>query len=136
MTISFSRRLALVMGVLLPIAETIRRWGTWGYLPSLLDDYLVGAFLIYAGWRTGHDAREGQRFLAAAWAFACGIGYVSFFSHLRHIREPDPAPIPHVWVTAVIGLGWALAIFSLVASLKRLPGNAAENARAARRKPQ
>jgi hypothetical protein len=44
MTVSFSRRLALVMGVLLPIAETIRRWGTWGYLPSLLDDYLVCVF--------------------------------------------------------------------------------------------
>jgi hypothetical protein len=121
MTVTFSRRLALAVGVLLPAAETVRRWGTWQeYPPSLVDDYLAGAFLLYGAWRSGRDAREGQRYLAAAWAFTCGMGYMSFFGHLKNIHAPDPAPIPHAAVTAVIGLGWALAIIALWASLRRV----------------
>jgi hypothetical protein len=121
MTTSFSRRLAFVIGALLPLAETARRWGTWReYPPSLVDDYLAGAFLLYGAWRSGRDAREGQRYLASAWAFACGMGYMSFFGHLKNIQAPDPAPIPHLAVTAIIGLGWGLAIIALWGSLRRV----------------
>ena len=117
----FSRRLAVIIGALLPLAETIRRWGSWReYPPSLLDDYLAGAFLLYGAWRSHRDEADGQRYLAAAWAFACGMGYMSFFGHLRNIEAADPAPIPHVWVVAIIGTGWLLAIISLVESLRPL----------------
>lgn len=68
--ISFSRYLAIVLGILTPLAETIRRWGTWRENPpALFDDYILGAFLLYGAWRVGKDPRSGQRFLAAAWAF-------------------------------------------------------------------
>jgi len=87
MTIQFSRRLAIVGGILAPLAETIRRWSTWQQSPAaLFDDYIIGAFLLYAAWRTGKDIRNGQRFLAAAWGFACGLGYASFFSQLDSLR--------------------------------------------------
>ena len=83
MTIEFSRRLAIVGGILAPLGETIRRWHTWQESPpNLFDDYIMGAFLLYAAWRTGKNVRSGQRFLAAAWAFACGLGYYSFFGQL------------------------------------------------------
>ena len=42
MTFTFSRRLALVFGVLLPIVETIRRWPQLGDVhmwPAWLDDF-------------------------------------------------------------------------------------------------
>ena len=122
MGLAFSRRLAIVLGVLLPIGETIRRWGTWGFWPYWLDDYIIGAFLLYAAWRSGRDARGGQRYLVAAWGFACGMGYASFFGHLKNIHQPDPAPIPHVALTAIIGAGWVLVILALAASLRGLPG--------------
>ena len=49
MTIQFSRRLAIVIGILAPVGETIRRWSTWKQdPPSLFDDYILGAFLLYA----------------------------------------------------------------------------------------
>jgi hypothetical protein len=48
MTISFSRHLALVLGVLTPVAETIRRWSTWRADPAArFDDYSLGVFLLY-----------------------------------------------------------------------------------------
>lgn len=70
MTIQFSRRLAIVAGILAPLAETIRRWSTWQQSPAnLFDDYIMGAFLLYGAWRTGRDLRSGQRVLAG------GVGF-------------------------------------------------------------
>lgn len=124
MTISFSRYLAIVLGILTPLAETIRRWGTWRQdPPALFDDYILGAFLLYGAWRVGKDARSGQRYLAAAWAFMCGMAYSSFFNQLHNISigAPDPAPIPSSWVAAIKGVGLALGVIALAVSLKKLP---------------
>lgn len=128
MTIQFSRRLAIVGGILAPLAETVRRWSTWQQSPaSLFDDYIMGAFLLYGAWRTSKDLRSGQRSLAAAWAFACGLGYYSFFGQLQSMRsgEPDPAPIASKWVLLIKGVAVALAIAALLISLKRLPDDKA-----------
>ncbi len=128
MALSLSRRLALVLGILIPIAETARRWSTWqANPPALFDDYLLGAFLLYGAWRVGKDARGGQRFLAAAWAFMCGMGYYSFFEQLHRLSlgEPDPAPISSASVALIKGVGLALAIAGLLLSLRRLPGTEA-----------
>lgn len=128
MTIQFSRRLAIVAGILAPLAETIRRWSTWQQSPAnLFDDYIMGAFLLYGAWRTGKDLRNGQRVLAAAWAFACGFGYYSFFGQLQSLRlgEADPAPISSKWVLAIKGIAFTFAIVALVVSLKRLPDDEA-----------
>jgi hypothetical protein len=124
MTISFSRYLALVLGVLTPVAETIRRWSTWrADPPALFDDYILGALLLYGAWRVGRDPRTGQRFLTAGFAFMCGMAYYSFFGQLQNIRTgvPDPAPISSTWVAVIKGIGLALAVLGLALSLKRLP---------------
>ncbi|CAN5160034.1 hypothetical protein BH18ACI2_BH18ACI2_22720 [soil metagenome] len=83
----------------------------------------MGAFLLYGAWRTGRDVYSGQRFLTAAWAFACGLGYYSFFGQLNSLRlqERDPAPIPSEWVAVIKGVALALAIVALMVSLRRLP---------------
>lgn len=124
MTIKFSRWLAIVGGILTPILETIRRWGTWRESPAnLFDDYIMGAFLLYGAWRTGKDLRSGQRVLAAAWAFASGLGYYSFFGQLKSMSagEVDPAQVPSVWILVIKGIMVSLAVIALVASLKALP---------------
>ena len=124
LTIEFSRRLAYVAGIAAPLAETIRRWSTWQQSPpTFFDDYLMGAFLIFGAWKTGRNVRSGQRFLIAAWAFACGLGYYSFFGQLESLRrnEADPAPISSAWVAVIKGVGWAIAILALLVSLKRIP---------------
>ncbi|HKS29860.1 MAG TPA: hypothetical protein VJS44_18700 [Pyrinomonadaceae bacterium] len=124
MTIRFSRWLAILGGILAPLAETIRRWSTWRESPAnLFDDYIMGAFLLYAAWLTGKDALRGQRFLVAAWGFACGLGYYSFFGQLQSLRagQPDPSRLPSEFVLLIKGIIWALGIAALAASLRRLP---------------
>ncbi|MDT7542464.1 MAG: hypothetical protein QOE33_2368 [Acidobacteriota bacterium] len=124
MTIKFARWLAYPGGVLAPLAETIRRWSTWHDNPSaLFDDYIIGALLIYGAWRVGKNAREGQRFLVAAWGFACGMGYASFFGQLYSNSRGivDPAPISGYSVGIVKGVAFSLAVLALIASLRPLP---------------
>ena len=124
MTISFSRYLAVVLGILTPLAETVRRWSTWRENPpALFDDYVLGACLLYGAWRVGKDVRSGQRFLAAAWAFMCGMAFGSFFDQLYRYRMgmSDPAPISSFGVAVIKGAGLALGIVALVLSLRRIP---------------
>jgi hypothetical protein len=124
MPILFSRYLALVLGVVTPVAETIRRWSTWrADPPALFDDYILGALLLYGAWRVGKDARKGQRFLAAGFAFMCGMAYYSFFGQLQNLRTgvPDPAPISSTWVAVIKGAGLALGVLGLALSLIELP---------------
>jgi hypothetical protein len=120
MLISISRYLALVLGILTALAETIRRWSTWRQdPPALFDDYILGAFLILGAWRVGKDARGGRPFLAAAWAFMCGMAYNSFFEQLRRFRLGivDPAPISSGWVAVIKGIGLGIGVACLIFSL-------------------
>jgi hypothetical protein len=80
MTLNFSRRLAFLFGLLLPLAELTRRWhqlGSWAVLPHLVDDFLVGASPLFAAWRCRKDQVVSRRYLAAAWGAACGMAYNS-----------------------------------------------------------
>lgn len=128
--LGFSRGLAIVFGVLLPIGETVRRWGHIDYLPTFLDDWLIGALLLWGAWATrdrpdaagreDHGPRAaGRRVLCAAWGVTCGIGYSSFFGHLEHLDRPDVGPLPQVWLTTIIGVGWVLAIVAMVGAARR-----------------
>jgi hypothetical protein len=119
-----SRTLAVVLGILVPIAETVRRWNTWQEAPlALFDDYILAALVLYGTWLAGHDFRRGQCFLAAAWGIACGVAYGSFFGQLERLRlgEPDPAPIPSSWVAIIKGVLLFLAILALTATLRAKP---------------
>lgn len=124
MGIRFSRNLAFVLGILTPLLETIRRWGTWqSDPPSFFDDYILGGLLLFGAWRVTNDPRTGQKFLAAGWGFMCGMAYLSFFGQLHDMRlgEVDPAPVPTECVAAIKGIGFAFAILGLITSLRKIP---------------
>jgi hypothetical protein len=113
--------LAMIYGVLLPTAETWRRWpqlvsGTLWW-PGFLDDWVLGLLLLAALWVRRRNPALGRRCLIAAWGFVCGMGYASFFGNLRDVDQTDPSGLPHDLVVAVLCLGWALAIAALVASV-------------------
>jgi hypothetical protein len=123
MNIWFSRNLAVFLGIIAPVLETIRRWHTWQENPpAFFDDYILGGLLLYGAWRVGKNAASGQRFLAAAWGFAFGMVYASLTWQLEQWRlgNPDPAPISSGWVVVIKGIGFALAILGFVTSLRKV----------------
>lgn len=126
MTLTFSRRLALAYGVLLPIVETIRRWQQLGDIrmwPAWLDDFVLGACLLYGAWRTAQDVEIGRPWLAAAWGVTCGMAYTSFFGQLTRLDQPDPSSLPAAWVVGIKGVGFLLAIVALAGSLRHAREN-------------
>ena len=121
----FSRYLAVLFGITLPILETLRRFrqlDDFSVWPMWLDDFVLAALLL-AGARLTSGARfHNAKYLAAAWGAACGMAYYSFFAQLQHIDLPDPAPIPSLWVAVIKGAGFALSIVALIGALKH-PSN-------------
>ena len=120
----FSRRLAWIFGCALPVLETLRRYhqlGDFTRWPAWLDDFILGAALLSGAILTAHGRRENARYLAAAWGITCGMAYGSFFSTVLHLDVPDPAPLAPVWVAAIKGVGFALAIVALIGALRAPP---------------
>ena len=117
MDLNFSRRLAIAIGIALPLSETLRLWGggsiAWG-----LDHYLMGVLLLYGARRSRRYDILGSRYLVASWAFTCGVGYMNLFRHLERIHSSGLALISHAWIAGVTGFGWLFCILGLAASLK------------------
>jgi hypothetical protein len=123
MNIRLSRYLAVFLGIVSPLLETIRRWHTWQENPpAFFDDFLLGGLLLYGAWRVSRDAASGQKYLVGAWGFALGMIYSSFFFQLQMIREgaTDPAPISSEWVAAVKGVGFVLVLIGFITSLGKV----------------
>ncbi len=123
MPLRLSSILAVLIGVLAPLLDTIRRWHTWTeYPPALLDDYLLGAFLLYGVWRTGKDPVDGQRFLTAAWGVALGMVILSFFGQIEAVMlgTNDPAPVSAATVAVIKGIGLVIVIVGLITSLRKI----------------
>ena len=121
MNIEFSRRFALCLGVILPLIETVRRFHQLGDLsvwPMWLDDWLIGAFLLYGAWQTKKNVLHGQPFLTAALGFACAMAYTSFFFQLANLGQPDPSGVSPVVVVTIKGIGFALCIVALLAAFR------------------
>lgn len=123
MTIILSKNLAIVIGAITPLLETVRRWSTWQEdPPSFFDDFLLGGLLLYGAWRVSKEPVSGQRFLAAGWGVALGMVFLSFFGQLRMLREGtvDPAPISSEWVAIIKGIGFLIVILGFITSLRKV----------------
>lgn len=120
----FSRGLAWLAGVVLPLVETIRRWHQLGdlrMLPAWVDDWIIGLLLLGGAWLTRGNRGSGRPALAAAWGFACGMRYMSFFGELQNPGSVDPSGVPSATVVVINGVLVTLAVAALVATLRSMP---------------
>jgi hypothetical protein len=106
-------RLAIVLGLLLPLGETIRRWGHWETWIFWIDDFIIGALLLFGAWAVLRGRENGARILAAGWGVAFGMLYPSFFSHLEKMSAPDVGRFPHRILTGMIGFAFLGSIVGL-----------------------
>jgi hypothetical protein len=118
MYLVFSRRLAIAIGIVLPLAETFRALISRGPISLQIDHYLMGAFLLYGAWRCRKYDNFGQRFMVAAWAFTCGIGYMIIQRYIQGIINSDQSLASYVWAVWIIIIGLLICILGLVASIQ------------------
>jgi hypothetical protein len=113
-----NRRLALVIGIFLPIAETIRRASSIGEWWLWIDDYVIGGTLLAGAWASRRASERGVRSLAAAWGVAAGMGYYSLVGHILRLGERDVSGLPGWTITLVIAVGWLLVCYALVSAIR------------------
>jgi hypothetical protein len=106
--------LAAILGVSLPVGETVRRWGTEFFLPLFLDDYLMGAMLLIGAWITYRNPGRTS-FLIVAWAFSCGMLYSSFFGNLdRFLNEAQGSELSSPFWVGLIFLAFMTTVLGLM----------------------
>lgn len=116
MNLKVSQNVALYAGWILPVLETIRRIQIGGHFVWWLDDYIAGIGLFLGGLLTKRDPVHGRPFLTAAWGYTCGMGYMSFCSHV--LSAQVRSELLNGPVTVFIGFGMLLALSCLVGSLR------------------
>jgi hypothetical protein len=134
MSITANRWLAIVGGILLPSVEVVRRFHQLldpSMFTAWFDDFLIGGLLLYGAWRTRHEVARGLPYLTAAWGFACGMGYGSFFGQLATLRT-QPLDVSGVSGTLAVtfkGVALAIGVIGLITALMYKPSH--ESARGA-----
>ena len=115
----FSRRLAWVAGVVIPLGETIRRWGTWWDVPTAyLDDVVIGAFFLFGAWMSRRSSPVGTRCLAAAYGCAVGIGLLSLVFGVTVTNQVDPAGVSGMTALIVKVVMVSIGLAGLVGALR------------------
>ena len=112
---------ALFFGIFIPLIETIRRWSQLSdvrYFLFWFDDYLFGAFMIFAAVRAIKNPEQGEKFLSAAWGMATAGMFLSLVAQLDHRDQDDPAPISSVSVAWIKGILLIVFATLLIISLK------------------
>ncbi len=105
---------AYAMGIGLPLFETLRRKTNFDNFHSYVDDFIIGALLVYAAHAVTRGKRNGPVLLAVAWAVLCGGLYGSFFWQLFSTEALDISGLPNTTVIIVKGVLYAIALTALI----------------------
>lgn len=118
-----STTMALVMGVGLPLAETVRRSNQLLDLSKFFrwfDDYLLGAALLFAVYLIRKKYPNAIAYLIAAWGIAVGALFLSFLGQFEYYEtaQGDPGVFSTTLVAVAKGLILGYMIVGLALSIK------------------
>ena len=94
------RIVAVLLSLSLMIGECWRSWGVGRPVMFVLDDQLIGGFLIAAAWAMGNDTHRNRAAFSAAWGMAAGMLYGSFFKGVIFVdsaAHPAMHELTHEW---------------------------------------
>ena len=109
---------AYIMGIALPVLEVMRRRSNFDDIPAYIDDFLVGALLLYAACAVTLQKPSGPVLLVAAWAVLCGGFYGSIFGQLQSSASQDVSGLSNAFVVLVKGVLYLVAIGSLIMAVR------------------
>lgn len=107
------RIVAVLLALSLMIGECWRSWGVGRPIMFVLDDQLMGGFLIVAAWAVKDQTIRTRTAFSAAWGVVAGMLYGSFFGK---IFEPATAQAGN-WdlgiLTWLIGVAFLTSLIGL-----------------------
>ena len=115
--------MAIIMGVFLPMAETVRRFKQLTELNHFMywfDDYILGGILLLSAWMVKSGKPNAISYMIAAWGIGAGALFLSFLSQIDHIQSnsADPGGIfSSLFVLIAKGLIFGYMILGMIKSI-------------------
>ena len=116
------RVVAALLALALMLGEVWRSWGAGRHPLFVLDDQLMGGFLLAAAWAMRVDSRRNRAAFSAAWGVVAGMLYGSFFGKLVEPASSNAGNWNMGVLTALLGSAFATALIGLWFSIV-LPGS-------------
>ena len=118
-----SVKMATIIGIFLPLAETVRRSNQILDLTrffSWFDDYMLGGILLIAVYLVKKRKNNAISFFIAAWGFVAGALFMSFLSQFDYYitNTSDPGVFSTNFVTIAKGLILVYIIIGLYVAIK------------------
>ncbi len=110
---------AYCLGVALPVLEVCRRRTDFSDVPRYIDDFVIGALLLFAARSAVRAHPYGRSLLVAAWGILCGGLWSSFFGQLHNPAQNDISGLPNIAVVLLKLAIYCVAITCLVLSIRR-----------------
>jgi hypothetical protein len=113
------RIIAIILALSLMIGESIRSYGQDRHLIFVIDDFLLGAFLIAGAIAFASDTLSRRATFAAAWATTAGMLYGSFFGKVfpPAVGANFQTNIDAGMLTMLIGIAFATSIIGMFATI-------------------
>jgi hypothetical protein len=119
------RIVAVLLALSLMIGECLRSWGVGRPVMLVLDDQLMGGFLIVAAWAVRDETLKTRAAFTGAWGVVAGMLYGSFFGK---VFEPAKAQAGN-WdlgvLTWLLGIAFVVSLCGLWFSMTLPKGKAA-----------
>jgi hypothetical protein len=115
--------MAIIMGIFLPLAETVRRVNQIFDLTeffSWFDDYILGIVLLIAAYLVKKKRDNSTSYLIAGWGIVSGALFLSFLGQFEYYRIPsgDPGIFSTSFVLIAKGLILGYMLIGLYLSIK------------------
>ncbi len=107
------RLAAILLGLSLMIGELWRSWGVGRPVMFVLDDQLMGGFLLAAAWAVRRETRRTRTAFSGAWGVVAGMLYGSFFGKVFDPAGSNPGNWDMGVLTALLGVAFAVALAGL-----------------------
>jgi hypothetical protein len=107
------RTVAVILAVSLMIGELWRSWGAGRPRMLVLDDQLMGGFLIVAAWAVQHETWRTRAAFSGAWGVVTGMLYLSFFGKVFEPAKVNAGNWDMGVLTWLLGVAFISSILGL-----------------------
>ena len=111
------RIVAILTGAGLMLGEAYRTWGTDRPVMFWMDDQIMGALLISSAILMAQDTFKRRAYFAAAWGFAAGMNYSSFFAKVYEPQQANAGNFDLGILTFLIGWVFFTSCIAMVATI-------------------